>query len=103
MLVPPTNQDVSPANQTVFHWVTLPQVHTPSQEEYASLVRMMSVEQTADWIKTLSFRFGWLEAEYYAREFQVHRIPGWLLQSLTDDWLKQLSVRNCYHRALILW
>jgi len=102
-LVLPTNQHVSSADETSLHWVKIPQEHVLSQESYASAVRMMSVEQTANWIKTLSVGFGWYEAEYYANEFQFHQITGCFLQWLTDDQLKQLSIRNSYHRAMILW
>jgi hypothetical protein len=102
-LVLPTNQHVSSADETSLHWVKIPQEHVLSQESYASAVRMMSVEQTANWIKTLSVGFGWYEAEYYANEFQFHQITGRFLQWLTDDQLKQLSIRNSYHRAMILW
>jgi len=99
--VPATNELIQPV-QTFFQWVTIPQEQGPSQEQIARAVRMMPVEETAKWIWTLSMQMGWCEAEYYARAFQANAIIGWNLEFLNDDYLKQLSVVNCFHRAVIL-
>jgi len=101
-LVPDTNQLVSPGDQTLLRW-EIPQEHRLAQELYATAVRMMSVGETANWINDLSIRLGCYEAAHYAREFQLHEISGKILEWLTDDHLKQLSVKNRYHRAIILW
>jgi len=99
--VQPANYLVSPVDQTLVYWVRIPQEHRLSQESYATAVRMMSVEQTANWIQDLSVRLGWPEAASYAREFQHHAISGEYLPELTDDMLKQFVI-NSFHRATIL-
>jgi len=99
--VPATNQLIQPV-QTFFQWVKILQEQGLSQEQIARAVRSMPVEETAEWIWTLSMQKGWCEAAYYARAFQDNAISGQNLEFLDDECLIQLSVANCFHRAIIL-
>jgi len=103
-LVQYTNHQLALATGHTIIWLGgIPIYQRPRQEPVALAMRMMSVEQTANWIKHLALGFGWHEAEHYARQFQSRNISGEFLQHLTDERLIWLLITNYHHRALILW
>jgi len=64
----------------------------------------LTVEQTAEWIRTLGRHNMWEEADAYGNNFAQNSIWGYLLQKLTDGGLKDdLGVVKYEHRLKIMW
>jgi len=64
---------------------------------------MMTVEQTADWIKALCVQRGWWEADAYALSFKKNRIKGCMLMHLNHEILNfDVGMPNHKHRLYIL-
>jgi len=77
-----------------------PPVHHPPNSRI-SMIRAdnMSVEQTAEWVRTLGRYKSWEEADEYAKSFLDNNIWGYLLQKLTNKTLKEdLGIAKCGHR-----
>jgi len=67
---------------------------------YANL---MTVEQTAEWIKALCANRGWQEADAYALSFKKNNVRGCVLMRLNHEILKfDLDMPNHNHRLYIL-
>jgi len=67
---------------------------------YANL---MTVEQTAEWIKALCANSGWQEADAYAWSFKKNNVRGCVLMRLNHEILKfDLDMPNHTHRRHIL-
>jgi len=67
---------------------------------YANL---MTVEQTADWMKALCATRGWQEADAYALSFKKNNVRGCVLMRLNHEILKfDLDMPNHNHRRYIL-
>jgi len=62
----------------------------------------MSVEQTSIWIWTFGYQRCWIEAEYYATQFNLWRVHGKVLPMLMDDGLKRIGILDNFHREMIL-
>jgi hypothetical protein len=83
--------------------VWLPTLHTPHSSPAAIRADLMTIEQTAIWIRTLSLLNGWEEANQYSSSFRENDIWGHLLPKLTADSLKsELSIMKYGHRLEIL-
>jgi len=64
---------------------------------------MMTVEQTAEWIKALCANRGWQEADAYAQSFKKNNVRGCVLMRLNHEILKfDLDMPNHTHRRHIL-
>jgi len=64
---------------------------------------LMTLEQTAEWIKALCVNRGWQEADAYALNFKKNRISGCVLALLNHEILRfDLGVVNPWHRIYIL-
>jgi len=74
-----------------------------NQNIMACRADLMSVEQTAAWVRTLGYFKGWEEAIEYENSFRSNQIKGYLLQSLTLDSLKSdLGIWMYGHRLEIM-
>jgi len=79
-----------------------PPHHPPNSTVSAVRVDLMTVEQTAAWIRTLSLFNGWEEAYQYSQSFKKNNICGHLLWKLTIDSLKfDLGIEKYGHRLKI--
>jgi len=64
---------------------------------------LMTVEQTADWIKALCANRGWQGADAYALSFKKNGVRGCILMRLNHEILKfDLDIPNHNHRLFIL-
>jgi len=64
---------------------------------------LMTLEQTAEWIKSLCVNRGWQEADAYALNFKKNNITGCVLARLNHEILKfDLGMLNPKHRIYIL-
>jgi len=80
-----------------------PPPQTPNSSASATRVDLMTTEQTAAWIRTLSHFSGWEEADRYASSFKENEIWGHLLPKLTVDSLKTgLGIMKYGHRLAII-
>jgi len=72
----------------------------PSQR--VTTAEKMTVYETSIWIWTLSYNNGWLEAEWYSRNFQNNDVTGNMLPSLSLHMLQHiLGIKNPDHRLTI--
>jgi len=81
-----------------------PPAHHPPNS-FTSIVRAdnMTVEQTAEWVRTLGRFNMWEEADEYANSFTINGIWGYLLQKLTIEALKEeLGIIKYGHRLEIM-
>jgi len=81
-----------------------PPVHNPPNSS-ATMIRAgnMTVEQTAEWVRTLGRNNMWEEADEYANNFAWNGITGYLLTKLTNKTLKEeLGIAICGHRMEIM-
>jgi len=81
-----------------------PPVHHPPNSRI-SMTRAdnMTVEQTAEWVRTLARYNSWAEADEYAKIFAESSISGFLLQKLTNKILKEdLGIAKSGHRLEIM-
>jgi len=63
----------------------------------------MTVKDTAIWIWTLGYTYGWPEAEFYSRSFQKNGIAGDMLPELSLHRLEDdLGIRNAVHSMEIM-
>jgi len=88
-------------------WILpLPYYHlqrTPNNMMIASYVRMMNVEQTANWVRSCCAHRGWQEATVYATSFRKNSINGEMLQHLNHEILKfDMGISNARHRLQLL-
>lgn len=68
-----------------------------------TFVDQMTVDQTANWIRTLGWYNGWAEVEAYAERFRENSVSGMLLQKLTAEILEfSLGIVNLGHRLELL-
>lgn len=66
-------------------------------------VHMMTVEQTANWIRSCCAQRGWQEATLYATSFRNNSINGGMLEHLNHEILKfEMGVSNDIHRLELL-
>jgi len=66
-------------------------------------VDLFSVEQTAEWIRTLSLSNGWEEASHYSLSFYQNAISGYQLGKITIESLKyDLGIAKYGHRLEIM-
>lgn len=64
----------------------------------------MTVDETANWIWTLGWYYGWEEAHGYHDNFRDNKISGILLPKLTLIFLKsKLGIGNERHRWIIIY
>jgi len=76
----------------------------PSRASYnATPVQKMTVQQTANWIRTFGRYHGWAQAEAYAQSFLNNCITGVLLEYLTPEMLEfSLGIRGNQHQQKLL-
>merc|ERR550534_3567687 len=70
-----------------------------------SLIRadIMTIEQTAEWVRALGCHHAWKEADTYANNFKTKNISGNLLKNLTKETLKEeLGIVKFGHRLKIM-
>jgi len=80
-----------------------PPPNLPNSSVSAIPVDLMTTEQTAAWIRTISQFSGWEEAEEYASSFKENEIWGHLLPKLTVNSLKsELGIMKYGHRLEII-
>jgi len=89
------------------HDCSLPvNVHTTQMQNHqvmACRADLMNVEQTAAWVRTMGYCYGWEEAEQYEHNFRDNGIKGYLLESLTLQSLKtDLGISKYGHRLEIM-
>jgi len=66
-------------------------------------VHMMTVKQTANWIRTFGVHKGWNEAAAYAKIFSKNNIKGSMLKYLNHEILKfDMGMSNHLHRVCLL-
>jgi len=64
---------------------------------------LMTVDQTAAWVRTLGYFNGWGEVIEYEKNFRSNQIKGYMLQSLTLESLKSdLGIWKYGHRLEIM-
>lgn len=64
---------------------------------------MMTVKETASWIRTVGDNRGWQEAVIYAKNFRKNNIRGSMLKHLNHEILKfDLGMLNHLHRRYLL-
>jgi len=81
-----------------------PVLYPPYVRVFLIRADKMTVEQTAEWVRNLSIRNLWQEANEYARNFAEHKIGGYLLQKLTNKTLEEkLGIVKCEHRLKIMF
>jgi len=88
-------------------WIVQPLFHhqyrTPNNLVTANHVYMMTVEQTATWVRTYGTHMGWQEATLYAMSFRRNGINGVILKHLNHEILKfDLGMSNDLHRLKLL-
>jgi len=77
--------------------------NTPTDIIPASHIQMMTIDQTANWIRTFGLFWGWLQAEAYALSFQRNEIDGVMLKHLNHEILKfDMGISNHLHRLNLL-
>jgi len=77
--------------------------NTTGNKVTITYVHMMSVKQTASWIRTLAVHNGWDEAADYANNFSKNNIYGSMLQHLNHEILKfDMGISNHLHRVYLL-
>jgi len=83
--------------------VVYPQVFHPVNSCYRmTRVDQMTVDETAIWIWTCCYFFGWEEAERYSTTFRENQIFGEVLPLVTDELMKDdLLITNPTHRSVI--
>jgi len=63
----------------------------------------MTVEQTAEWIRSLGRYYNWSLADFYAEKFAENDMKGYLLQMLTFEMLHvDLEIEEADHRQKIM-
>lgn len=83
--------------------VICPPVVNISAQTSICRVDQMTVEQTANWVRTFGTFQGWSEAEEYAQQFKKNSISGLSLFPLTHELLEvNLGVKNYNHRMQLL-
>jgi len=103
----PSHQNMlSPNHSEIASGVGLvwPPVHQ-HPKSFVSVIRAdnMTVEQTAEWVRTLGRHKYWEEADEYANNFAQNNICGYLLQGLTTGILKDdLGIIKWAHRWRIM-
>jgi len=79
-----------------------PALTEPTPLQKVTCAEEMTVYETSIWIWTLSYNNGWLEAEWYSRNFQNNDVTGNILPSLSLDILQHiLGIKNPDHRMTI--
>jgi len=83
-----------------------PIIHTavlkPQRVQRVTVANNMTVYETSNWIWTLGYNHGWLEAEWYSKRFLENNIAGNILPSLSLQMLEQnLGIKNHTHRMTI--
>jgi len=94
---PTWSQGQSPLN------AAMPDGKLQNRQTFACRADLMTVDQTAAWVRTLGYVNGWGEAEEYENNFRSNKIKGYLLQSLTLKSLKmELGISKWGHRMEII-
>jgi len=76
---------------------------TPSSMTPILRVHIMTVDQTANWIRRFCLHWGWREAEGYAMTFRENNIDGSLLIYLNHEILKfDMGISNHFHRINLI-
>jgi len=88
-------------------WVVHPPYHhplnTPNKMVTVTYVHMMTVEQTANWIRTLCMYKGWKEALAYETRFRKNKINGEMLGHLNHEILRfDIGISNHTHRLVLM-
>jgi len=81
-----------------------PPVHHPPNS-LVSVIRAdsMTIEQTAEWVRTLGRYNAWKEVDEYANNFKTNSVSGYQLQKLTNEILKEdLGILKYGHRLKIM-
>jgi len=79
-----------------------PALTEPTPLQKVTTAGEMSVYETSIWIWTLSYNNGWLEAEWYSKNFQTNDVSGKMLPSLSLHMLQHLlGIKNPDHRMTI--
>jgi len=73
-----------------------PALTEPTPLQKVTCAEEMTVYETSIWIWTLSYNNGWLEAEWYSRNFQNNDVTGNILPSLSLDMLGYQKSRSPY-------
>lgn len=84
------------------HPMIVPALTEPNPSQKVTTAEKMTVYETSIWIWTLSYNNGWLEAEWYSRNFQNNDVTGNMLPSLSLHMLQHiLGIKNPDHRLTI--
>jgi len=76
---------------------------TPSNMIPILRIHIMSVDQTANWIRSLCLHWGWRDVEGYAMTFRENNIDGSLLMYLNHEILKfDMGISNHFHRIYLI-
>jgi len=100
-VISPTSLYMSISNLRNFNYKVVHTTPAPLRS-FATPAPLMSVWQTSIWIWTFGYKRRWIEAEYYATQFQLWRVDGNVLPTLTDDDLKRMRIFDNFHRYVIL-
>jgi len=76
---------------------------SPSNMAPCNGMHIMTVDQTANWIRGVCLRWGWLQTEAYVTSFRVNKINGSMLAHLNHEILRfDMGIRNHFHRLDLL-
>jgi len=76
---------------------------TPSNMIPIPRIHIMTVDQTANWIRSFRLHWGWQEAEGYSKTFRENNIDGSLLMYLNHEILKfDIGISNHFHRIYLI-
>jgi len=76
---------------------------SPSKRLACNGMHIMTVDQTANWIRGVCLRWGWRQTEGYVTSFRVNKINGIMLTHLNHEILRfDMGIRNHFHRVNLL-
>jgi len=76
---------------------------SPSNTVPCNAMHIMTVDQTANWIRGVCLRWGWRQTEGYVTSFRVNKINGRMLMHLNHEILRfDMGIRNHFHRLNLL-
>jgi len=93
------------ASQSTHHksYLSPPCYHSSEACFAVTPVELMTIDQTANWVKTLGRYHGWAQVELYAESFRNQGITGALLKELTPEMLEfSLGMRNQRYQQELL-
>jgi len=87
----------------VMHAPYLQVMNTANKVIPCNGIQMVTVDQTASWIRGLCLQFGWQQTEEYVMSFRENNIDGSMLMHLNHEILRfDLGICNHFHRLYLL-